>query len=321
MTCETVQTKLCALTDGELSPFSARRVRRHLDACPACAAELAAIQMLTTQARTLPERLPLPTLESRIAVALPLAVPSKPTPKLRWQSALAAAVAGAAALAAVLFLPGSPAHPLPAFADVESAMQSVQSISALSIVERQLLNGKTTRQATQCWTRRHPPTQAFQVKETGERMLDDGKHFVTYSPKTGKWNIRIRHWNIAEEVEQTFFAYTHPTVENTSPGLHINYFEKSVWQSSQTELDGKSVWKFTSTMHPKTYYVKDMDMRKVTIWADAQTHRVVRTEIVIPEDTYKYRNIVSNYRYNEPAPPGVFDLKPPKGTPTTKRKW
>src|ERR1043166_3943057 len=48
MRCTKAQIKLQGYVDGELSPRELKRVRRHLDRCAACAAELARLSNLKT---------------------------------------------------------------------------------------------------------------------------------------------------------------------------------------------------------------------------------------------------------------------------------
>lgn len=336
MTCETVQTQLCALSDGELSSFSARRVRRHLDACPSCAAASAAVQTLTTRARALPERPTPPTLEARIAAALPPVLPRKPTPKLRWQPALAAALT-AAALAAVLLLPGSPARPLPVFADVEKTMANVKYVSWTMTTHfyrgHERVNEHPLKAAF--WVRRNPP--AFAMRSENWPMgaswyLYDKRGSFTHTPRLERYGISYNEPRpIAQRVTQTIRGLTEmPTDANSSlkADRWAMHATATPWRRRQETLGGKSVLRFDREVVMPGHEVRGSSAQRrifipeqrtaSTIWVDAQRLRVVKSETVgTRQSRIISRSILFDFRYDEPPPAGVFDWSPPKGVKVT----
>lgn len=338
MTCETVQTQLCALTDGELSSFSARRVCRHLDACPSCAAASAAVQTLTTRARALPERpAPSPTLEARIAAALPPVLPRKPTPKPRWQPALAAALT-AAALAAALLLPGSPTRPLPAFADVETAMSRVKYVSWTMTTHFYRGHERKNEHPLKAafWVRRSPPAFAIKTENwpigASWRLFDKRGSF-TRTPRLEHYGISYNEPRpIAQRVTQTIRGLTEmPTDANSSlkADRWAMHATATPWRKREETLTGKSVMRFdrlvTTPGHlsqgenakERIFMLGQRDTQ--TIWVDAKTLHVVRTERrLLAQDGFpRAVTVLTNFRYDEPPPAGVFDWSPPKGAKVT----
>ncbi|MFQ5679805.1 MAG: anti-sigma factor family protein [Gemmatimonadota bacterium] len=105
--------RLSEYLDGDLSPREARRVERHLDVCPECAALLQELRAVVARARTLTDRPPAtdlwPGIEARLhdvavgdeASVLPLSRRSRPGWRARRFSFSAPQLA-AAALALVL---------------------------------------------------------------------------------------------------------------------------------------------------------------------------------------------------------------------------
>lgn len=96
MTCDLKQLDLMA--DGELRPWNAWRLRRHIAHCPTCAAELAAVQHLTQRARawrsiSVPAGL-VKHPNTFSTDTQPYTVRRQPaTPSMRWASIAATAVA------------------------------------------------------------------------------------------------------------------------------------------------------------------------------------------------------------------------------------
>jgi hypothetical protein len=91
--------RLSAFVDGDLPSVDLANVRRHLDECPACARRTDALAALARAARTLDAPEPPATLWSAIEGALE----ERPWWQLGWRAFGVGALAGAAAVALVLF--------------------------------------------------------------------------------------------------------------------------------------------------------------------------------------------------------------------------
>ena len=130
MTCTQTQPLLDAYADHALNPWQASRVRRHLDGCAACAAQLDSVQRVSASVHAWRNVVAPAALQGRIADALPLA-PAVPVPPRNRRVARRAAftLAGVAAAIGAGFwlLPGKPSQPTIAFADVQKAMEQVQN--------------------------------------------------------------------------------------------------------------------------------------------------------------------------------------------------
>ena len=99
---------LSALLDGELADEEAARARPHLDACPACAAELAAVSQARSWLRALPSVEP----PAGFLAGLLASPPAGDVVRLRRRRlGLAALAASAAASLALLGLASPPEPP------------------------------------------------------------------------------------------------------------------------------------------------------------------------------------------------------------------
>lgn len=255
-------------------------------------------------------------LKPRIAAAL------VPRPLFHLKPAFAALAACLAAVSIVLLWPGSPARPLPAFADVEKAMEAVQNVAYTRTLEVPLPGGKTRREPIQVWVRRNPPAIA-QRFVNGSRSLSVGQRDIIYYAKSRRWKIHPRQAKIdlAVDVDNMLRGLAQPG-RNDSRSEMQNW-KISPWQAAKTTWNGHDVTKFTQTRSRKFGgKFSSGIVERETVWADAKTNRVVRTEDNSDfGGAMKFRQVSTDFRYNLSAPSGVFDLKPPPGTPTTKRKW
>jgi anti-sigma factor RsiW len=98
MTCDEAKILLHALIDGELDAGHAREVETHIDACPDCAAELAAYRQMREALGKTQLRYTAPaSLRQRIEASLPLAAaPSNVTPLTSRRSMLRGFALGSA---------------------------------------------------------------------------------------------------------------------------------------------------------------------------------------------------------------------------------
>ena len=331
MTCDQIQPLLEAFAGHGLSPLTRWRIRRHLTQCPDCTAELAEINALDARVRAW-QNVPAPAgLEARIAARLPAAVPVPARPPVRRA---AVGLAGfAAALAAAFWLaPGQPGRPTVAFADVEQAMQNIQTVSFdLNIkmydAQGHVLSGATARALSQetprslhIWLRRAPSAVYYLDRTRAERHLEDKRGGVAYQMKKGIYIKYPVKENIEEEVDRQLRHLAEPmtSVSGASPNLAQKWTD-SPWQQERVTLNSVPCLKFKQTVletfgskHGTTY---------INIWADAKTLRVVRVErfgdaIWMPQG-YHERVVYNNLRYDKVPPPGVFDWSPPPGAKVT----
>ena len=116
MNCNFVRSRMSSYVDGELPGDDMIAVRRHVDACPACARHLESDRGIKKAVAALPDREASPELEARLlAVVREAVAPSAPAgmwPTSRMAFALAAA---AVAMFCVIMLQGggTPDGPAP----------------------------------------------------------------------------------------------------------------------------------------------------------------------------------------------------------------
>ena len=102
--CDEVLDALEAFLDGDLEAAEAARIKKHLEGCPACAAELALAERIQRELRSLPQLDCPPEVLERVQRAsgkvLPFAAPAGSAPSSR-RSSLRPRLAAAAALVAL----------------------------------------------------------------------------------------------------------------------------------------------------------------------------------------------------------------------------
>ena len=331
MTCATIQPLLEAFADHDLSPLTQWRIRRHLSQCPACTAELTEMDALTARVRAW-QNVPAPAgLEARIAAALPAATPAPARPPVR-RAAVGLAGLAAALAAAVWLVPGQPGRPTVAFAEVEQAMQNVQTVSydlnfQMYDAQGHVLSGAAARALSQetprslhIWLRRAPAAEYYLDRTVAERLLQDGRGGVVYQIKKGIYIKYPLKENIEKEVNRQLRHLTEPmTVGSDASPNPAQKRTYSPWQQKKVTLNSVPCLKFTRTLF-ETFGSKH-GTTNLSIWADAKTLRVVRVEhfgdaIWMPQG-YQERGVLNNLRYDKVPPPGVFDWSPPPGAKVT----
>ncbi len=335
MTCDQTQTCLEAFAGGELGWGMAWRIRRHLAGCAACAAQLAETRHLDSRVRAWRD-VPTPAgLGDRIAAALPPPLPVSALPNRRVHVTRRAAVglAGIAAAAAAFFwlLPGQPGRPTIAFADVEQAMQQVQTVSWVAeaeVYDKPDLKTGTLKVAVINWLRRDPPAVASTGADVtpshnsnGVKTLNDarGQFFLTKDQCTvlpGPNDL------IRQTVENQIRSFTRfpQAAPSSAFGRRVqttptNFRQISVVLNGQDQVrfdrDIKTVWIWKGRT--------DYQLSHVSTWADPETHRVTRNESHVSEDTRMGRSfkpyivIEDQFRYDQTPPKGTFDWSPPVG--------
>ena len=337
MTCTTIQPLLEAFAGHDLSPLTRWRIRRHLTQCPACTAELAEINALTARVRDW-QNVPAPAgLEARIAARLPAAAPVPARPPLR-RAAVGLAGLAAALAAAFWLVPGQPGRPTVAFAEVEQAMQNVQTVSWHSTM---LINDKSSDKSKQAtvtytnWLRRSPAAIAATdyiitspnrvSKSTGEfpvRALQSDQGFLTLSKK--ECLIMPVHKPFSEAVTRRIKELTQlpqstialgPLPEQVKTTV-TNFHQENVVVGGQKQIRfERDIEKTWLTSSRKNAY----RLAHVVTWASADSHRVTRIEARILKDSIlgtvssRYLLIEDCFQYNQPPLKGVFDWSIPAG--------
>ncbi len=329
MNCTHTQILLDAYADHALNAWQTVRVRRHLAGCAVCAAQLANIQHLQASVRAWRSVSAPAALEGRIAVALPRTA-SAPTPPHNRRVARRAAV-GLAGVAAAIgvgfwFLPGHPAQPTVAFADVERAMQQVQTVSwSETIVFHDRADHPVEADSSRAtyWLRRNPPALASRWQEQdfqpsldlrdarGDVMQLAPGRYARLDPKEyGQGG------SIARVVEDAVHEITQPQIGSGFAGYAGTDQDESKFSPTQQRrviLDGQE----------RILFVRDQEtiirrrnespihyLSHIKLWADPSTLRVVRIEDRPGKSEVITR---SDFCYDQPVPSGVFDWSPPPG--------
>lgn len=334
---------LNALADGELSRWTAAHVRRHLQTCAACRAEYAQIQALGAQAREWRAVAAPAGLQTRLAEALrqlpdtekeapmpstvvPFA-PSRPRPAVRWQPLTGAAALAAALVGAALLLPGSPGRPSIAFADVQRAMEAVQTASWTQTQTRYDLRGTMTLHNTQrIWLRRDPPAYAEQDSASSLPQVPGGEyagltHYVSNS--LGQINFHVHDGvyylhparDIARQVQDTIDSLV--SARGETPG-----------RAERVTLDGRPALFFHQHFHvtlgavdeegqktPPAYRVMDGDE---SFWVAPDTLCVLRKHSDMVWGPQRIVQDAHDFQYGRSAPAGVFEISLPPGARVTK---
>ncbi len=338
MNCTQTQPLLDAYADHALNAWQTFRVRRHLAGCAACTAHLADIHRLTAAVRAWQD-VPAPAnLASQIAAALPLTAAVRTPPRdRRVARRVAVGLAGVAAAIGAGFwlLPGHPSQPTIAYADVEQAMQQVQTVSWHTEQQMEENPGHKSEQATLAfttWLRRNPaalawtdfttaPPHSFsQIKNFPIKTLIDSRG--DFSLSRNECTVAPTRKPVRQEVEdqmQRFTQFPQAAVTSKSLGLArttvTNFHQGNVMVNGQSQVrfdwDSGTVWVAGSKkMVSRVFHV--------TTWASLQTRRVIRVEARLSQDTTGIRlftvMIQDHFHYNQAPPPGVFDWSPPPGT-------
>ncbi len=342
MNCTQTEPLLNALADHALPFWQAFRVRRHLAACPTCMAEFNAIQRLDTAVRAWNDGLLPAALGTQIAAALPpsaaLQVPRRTFPVR--PAAVGLAGVAAAITAAIWFLPGQPGQPTIAFADVERAMQQVQTVSwehtyrpniPSSPIARKLISSSGDLPSVQ-WLRRSPPALATVYPNTGRKMLYDRRGSFELTQES----CTIRHLYkdmIKKSVEDALRGFT--TLPQAAPTATLDGVVRTTvtnMRESHIVFEGQNLIRFDRdvTNHwfiegdGRSPFETDHNTAHVSTWVDPTTRRVVRNETNVFLDTHKgdtltdFTEIEDHFQYDQSPPPGVFDWSPPKGAKVTE---
>ncbi len=329
MTCATIQPLLEAFANHDLSPLTQWRIRNHLTHCPACTAELAESVALTARVRDW-QNVPAPAgLEARIAAKLPAAAPAPARPPIR-RAAVGLAGFAAALAAAFWLVPGQPGRPTVAFAEVEQAMQQVQTASWRTTQRSEPRPGHRGETFTFTnWLRRNPAAMATTdfVSEIGSKMSSSPQKYLINSRGTFELNekdciVTAPSTTINQQVTKQIKSFTQPPQANDA-SITLRGQVKTVLTSFHQEnviVSGENQTRFDrefKTTSLKAAYQKFQEVLHVTQWVNSDTHRIARVELRYTKDTTvptTFTTLVEDhFQYNTPAPSGVFDWSPPPG--------
>ncbi len=328
MTCQHAEPQLNALADCALNPWQAARVRRHLAACPACAADFAAIRRLDASARAWQDTPAPAALQARIAAALPPGVSMT-----RRLPSVLLVVRHAAFVVLCLAVTGgswlvvkSLSQPTLAYADVESAMQQVQTVSWVETMEFYNPQGHLAARATQKsthWLRTSPP--ALAVLDGTQDLADAEGERVRLAPGVYAdfgLNKLGRGLGIAETVHAALRELTEPQVSTGYMGYGgtpCAAFKFSPVTQQSVIYQGQTRILFVRDQEivaQRKHGPPNRYLNRISLWADPKTQRVVRIETRDLSGFAQGSGWVitrSDFRYNQPPPPGVFDWSIPVG--------
>lgn len=347
--CYRVRLQLNALTDGELRPWAAARVRRHLRICPACAAEYQAIQGLDAQARAWRDVAAPAGLQAQIAHALSqstlssqedtpmlhqavLPLPTRRSLVMRFGPGLApvGALAALAVAGALLLLPGSPVRLRPAFADVRRAMQSVGSVAWTQVETRYDGSGHLILQKTQhIWVRRAPAAIATESDASSLPQTPGGEYAGptrTLMNAQGIVNFHVRDGVYYQHPAPDIARVVQEQIDTLTDTRRGEY-----GKLKQVTLNGQPTLQFQLHFHmtnvrvtPVTPGMAHSDVSghemtgDETLWVNTDTLRVVRKRSDIVWGPQRIIQDASGFAYNQTAPAGVFDLAPPPAARVTE---
>src|SRR5687768_18117483 len=194
MKCDTALGAVDRLMDAELGPFAAWRVRRHTASCADCAKELSSLRRVDQL--VLAADL-VPSISVRGA-----SNPDSGAPVRRIKRAVigsAVAAGGLAVTVAIIsLLPGMPASPTVAFADVERAMKSVRTASWIETWSMWRDGKEEWAIVTEHWARLNPPAYATRdlperrrghVSTPHDKSLFDEKGTTQFNQRAGKYTV------------------------------------------------------------------------------------------------------------------------------------
>jgi hypothetical protein len=344
MTCTQSQILLDAYADAELGHITAFRVRRHLAGCPACAAQLDAVQRLNASVHAWRD-IPAPAaLEGRIVSVLPQTASAPPPRDRRVARRAAVGLAGIAAAIGTGFwlLPGQPGRPAVAFAEVEQAMQNVQTVSWRTTVQGDKKSGDKLMPGAltfTTWLRRNPAASATTNYANTSSMpitMDDTFPIRTLQDKRGIFCLTRKdcvvtpaHSSVDQRVTRQIESLTQLpkdiSVSCSLPGqlptTVTNFHQENVIVDGQNQIrfdrDLKTTW-------PEGFGKNIYRLVHVIDWVNMDTHRLVRVEMHLTEDTTGIKPFTTlvkdQFQYNTSSPPGVFDWSPPQGAKVEHQK-
>jgi hypothetical protein len=342
MTCTQTQTLLDAYADHALPAWQTSRVRRHLTACPACAAELADILRLGAAVLAWHDVSAPAGLGDRLAALLPPFVSAPAPPRNRRVARRAAIGFGGVAAATGLglwFLPGQPSQPTIAFADVVKAMSNIKIMGKTEDDRNYDATGKLFHHHTiETWVSVDPPMVATirfpTVTYPFREQLLETANGTTVMDRNGKYYITDNIHKVADDVSDEIRQYAQPLDELATPEGNNPFGIKGspkvlAWE--RTTLHGQPVIKFVQSssgvqlypavspgLLPQKNVVVD---NTIAFWIDSKTHRIAQYENHTtaqgkPDYNIKWYNV----SYDQMPPPGLFVNFPPHGAKVVDKR-
>ncbi len=309
MTCDQTQLLLDAYADHALSAWQAYRVRRHLAGCAVCTAQLADIQRLSASVHVWRDTSAPVALQGRIAAALPMIALTPPRDR-RIVRRTAVGLAGVAAIIVGFWLlPGHPAQPTFAYADVERAMASV---NVMAWTGETTIYGKhgviTQHHVAHIWMRRNPLAVATVTlpepsQPRGSQTLEDERGHLDILPN-GKCVVLPGRTTVFGTVAAYTSLFTRPL--RMLEGGKLGEQGRS-GELEQTTLNSKPALKVTLSWHIPNEL-------RTTLWIDPVTKHVIQMEArSTANGASVYTDSDTQMRYDEIPPLGVFDVVPLPG--------
>lgn len=318
------------LVRGEHSWLAAARLRRHLKYCPHCAVELKEITHLLATAKP-KEAVASKSLADKTRDVLPL-------PPSHGRRIRSLGVVGGVALVAgaTLFfvIPGSLLRPTPSFAQVEAAMEKIQTVhwtETLTVKGMWAFGPKGGHMAGadnvhptsvyDCWAQLEPSLLVRRQVPQGTEDLSDERMFIDYEKV---WDYRKTKYSLTYMLIPTSLALKVPphknnvidqivlptddlqrteTVNGGTTPLKVIY---SPWKQAEESLSGRRALKFTRQV--TNLRKSDKRITAVVVWVDPETMRVVRREEASPF----FRRVAESFHYNATPPVGALELPLPR---------
>jgi hypothetical protein len=325
MRCENIPPLLILDGEGALGPLATWRLRRHLAACPGCAADHAEFGRLDARLRAADPAAGFLAASNRRENHRP----ERPAaPSFRRRALLAGVTAAALAAfgVATVFAPGQVA-----FAQVQQAMAAVRT-AEWTETETWFLKGIEDGPArvvakTRVRARMDPPVLLY---ETKGRQEGNGREdqFTNISLKTPDDFRTYR----SQTREIILMPYSGPNVtrEGMAAGLRGEILGKLTftppdassaaanklnWETQKVLLNGKPAVQFTFRPAPQ----EGRSERSVfTLWADPETKRVLRTvheQRDVMTGALTHLKVTEDIRCDVPVADSAFTLNAPSGTP------
>ncbi|MES2463652.1 MAG: zf-HC2 domain-containing protein [Armatimonadota bacterium] len=345
MHCEKSALLLPLLDEGTLDAFTAWRLRRHLAACPDCAADHTAFAGLDTRLRAADLAAPFATAVADRSPSPMSYTPARTAPslvrrRLLLGAASAVSLAAVGAVGVTVFGPSKVA-----FAQVQKAMASIRTAEWTRTETRFYPWGADDKSRTGSVTivshfraRMDSPAilrEAIRIdKNAGARerstqlttSLETPDGYQTYRPQIREIILTPMRSNGTTATRDTVAAHLRARILGrltfTPPDAPSKNY---VWETQKVTLDNKPALKFTTqTTFKQGKPGYEVCKLAFTVWADAETKRVLRSETeqrFATTGAMLERTVIDGIRCDISIPDSVFSLHAPAGTPVCHENY
>ncbi len=303
MNCEQTRRALNALVDGELRPWTAGRVRRHLSRCAACAGERQAMERLTEQARGWRDVAATAGLEARVAAALARSLPAALAPaaspsraeqrKARIWMTTARWAGGATviALGITLWAGGRKGGSV-----VAAAIQATEAAPAVHMV------GHSSRGSEyEGWMVAGKGSYSRALGDGHEMvMVDDLQRIYQYSKNENRVTIMATQWGDPKRVGEVGGMFT---LTGALRDLQREHKPEAILVETVTK-DGRQLRRITAKGEPQTFYMDPRTNRLVLIEGSGPgiSRRIEQVRVIID---YPDPATVDSALFRFAVPPGA----------------